>query len=136
MIAQPPIPLPETWSLGDLERMRLILRGSSVTGHKWGSDEPFDADGSGTSDLDVTFVGGDMVTLFREFHLPQAALRLRQGFGRLIRARTDRGAVVLLDRRALLRDYGAELLAALPDARVRRVPRDAIGATVALFCER
>ena len=73
---------------------------------------------------------------FREFHLPQAALRLRQGFGRLIRTRSDRGAVVLLDRRALLRDYGAELLGALPDARVRRVPPDAIAATVAEFCGR
>ena len=48
----------------------VILRGSAVTGHKWGSDEPFDADGPGTSDLDVTFVGGDMVMLFREFHIP------------------------------------------------------------------
>ncbi len=73
---------------------------------------------------------------FREFHLPQAALRLRQGFGRLIRTRTDRGAVVLLDRRALLREYGAELLASLPDARVRRVPAEAIAATVAEFCRR
>ena len=73
---------------------------------------------------------------FREFHLPQAALRLRQGFGRLIRTRSDRGAVVLLDRRALLRDYGADLLAALPDARVRRVPRDTIAVTVSQFCRR
>jgi hypothetical protein len=48
----------------------VILRGSAVTGHKWMSDEPFDADGPGTSDLDVTFVGGNMVTLFREFHIP------------------------------------------------------------------
>ena len=48
----------------------VILRGSAVTGHKWHSDEPFDADGPGTSDLDVTFVGGSMVTLFREFHIP------------------------------------------------------------------
>ena len=48
----------------------VILRGSAVTGHKFGSDEPFDADGPGTSDLDVTFVGGDMVMLFREFHIP------------------------------------------------------------------
>lgn len=71
---------------------------------------------------------------FREFHLPQVALRLRQGFGRLIRTRTDRGAVVLLDRRALLRDYGADLLRALPDARVRRVPPDEIGTVVAEFC--
>jgi hypothetical protein len=48
----------------------IILRGSAVTGHKWGSDEPFDAEGPGTSDLDVTFVGGDMVMLFNEFHIP------------------------------------------------------------------
>ena len=48
----------------------VILRGSSVTGHKFKTDEPFDADGPGTSDLDVTFVGGDMVMLFREFHIP------------------------------------------------------------------
>jgi hypothetical protein len=51
--------------------VEVILRGSSVTGHKFGSDEPFDGDGPGTSDLDVTFVGGDMVTLFREFHIPE-----------------------------------------------------------------
>lgn len=49
--------------------VQVILRGSSVTGHKHGSDDPFDADGPGTSDLDVTFVGGDMVSLFREFHI-------------------------------------------------------------------
>lgn len=73
---------------------------------------------------------------FREFHLPQAALRLRQGFGRLIRTRTDRGAVVLLDRRALVREYGSELLGALPGAAVRRVPPEAIATTVADFCRR
>ena len=50
--------------------VQVILRGSAVTGHKWGSDEPFDGDGPGTSDLDVTFVGGDMVALFHEFHIP------------------------------------------------------------------
>jgi hypothetical protein len=47
----------------------VILRGSAVTGHKWHSEERFDADGPGSSDLDVTFVGGAMVTLFREFHI-------------------------------------------------------------------
>jgi hypothetical protein len=58
--------------LGDAtpEDVDVILRGSSVTGHKWGSDEPFDAEGPRTSDLDVTFVGGDMVMLFKEFHIP------------------------------------------------------------------
>ena len=48
----------------------VIIRGSAITGHKHGSDEPFDADGPGTSDLDLTFVGGDMVMLFRDFHIP------------------------------------------------------------------
>ena len=50
--------------------VQVILRGSAVTGHKFGSDEPFDHDGPGTSDLDVTFVGGDMVMLFSEFYIP------------------------------------------------------------------
>ena len=58
--------------------VEVILRGSAVTGHKWMSDEPFDADGPGTSDLDVTFVGGDMITLFREFHIPEHPLRPAQ----------------------------------------------------------
>ena len=59
--------------LGDAtpDGVEVILRGSAVTGHKFGSDEPFDSDGPGTSDLDVTFVGGDMVMLFREFHIPE-----------------------------------------------------------------
>jgi hypothetical protein len=47
----------------------VILRGSAVTGHKWGSEEPFDSEGPGTSDLDVTFVGGNMVMLFDKFHI-------------------------------------------------------------------
>ena len=71
---------------------------------------------------------------FAEFQVPQAAIRLRQGFGRLIRTRTDRGAVVLLDRRAIMREYGARMLASLPDARLHRVPRDDVAATVAAFC--
>ncbi len=50
--------------------VEVILRGSSVTGHQHGSDQPFDGEGPGTSDLDVTFVGGDMVMLFHEFHIP------------------------------------------------------------------
>jgi hypothetical protein len=49
--------------------VQVILRGSAVTGNKWKTGEPFDAHGPGTSDLDVTFVGGDMVSLFREFHI-------------------------------------------------------------------
>jgi ATP-dependent DNA helicase DinG len=59
---------------------------------------------------------------FRDYQVPLAALRLRQGFGRLIRARTDRGAVLLLDRRILTQRYGRTLLAALPEAPLERGP--------------
>ncbi len=53
---------------------------------------------------------------FRTYQLPQAALMLRQGFGRLIRRKTDRGVVAILDGRLLSRSYGRLLLAALPAA--------------------
>ncbi len=68
---------------------------------------------------------------FRDFQLPQAALRLRQGFGRLLRTRSDRGAVVLMDRRVLERDYGATFISSLPDVRLHRVPRESVAGLVA-----
>jgi ATP-dependent DNA helicase DinG len=49
---------------------------------------------------------------------PDAALRLKQGFGRLIRHRTDRGVVALLDSRARVKGYGGFLLRSLPPARL------------------
>jgi len=55
---------------------------------------------------------------FHDYMLPHAALRLKQGFGRLIRSRTDRGAVVILDRRIQERGYGRYILASLPPAPV------------------
>jgi predicted DnaQ family exonuclease/DinG family helicase len=53
---------------------------------------------------------------FTQLALPQAALRLKQGFGRLIRRSTDRGAVAILDSRILGRDYGKTFLEVLPPA--------------------
>ncbi len=73
---------------------------------------------------------------FVDFQLPQAALRLRQGFGRLIRTKTDYGAVVLLDRRVVTKDYGEVLLGSLPDARTEHLPLDAIAARVSAWCDR
>ncbi len=43
---------------------------------------------------------------FSEYHLPEAILRFRQGFGRLIRTQSDRGIVAILDRRILTKRYG------------------------------
>ena len=48
----------------------VVLRGSAVTGVKWADDTPFDADGPGTSDLDLTFVGRNMLKLFSDFYIP------------------------------------------------------------------
>ena len=58
--------------------------------------------------------GGDA---FAEYMLPHAALRLKQGFGRLIRTSTDSGVVVICDARVIRMAYGAELLRTLPPAR-------------------
>ncbi len=54
---------------------------------------------------------------FEEFMIPSAIVRLKQGFGRLIRSKTDRGLVALLDGRASSMRYGATILGALPPAR-------------------
>jgi ATP-dependent DNA helicase DinG len=59
---------------------------------------------------------------FMEYVLPHAALRLKQGFGRLIRAATDRGAVAILDRRILEKGYGRYFLGTLPPAPVVTAP--------------
>ena len=53
---------------------------------------------------------------FMGYLLPHAALKLKQGFGRLIRTRTDVGAVVLLDKRVLTKRYGPLVLSGLPRA--------------------
>ena len=57
---------------------------------------------------------------FSGFQLPRAILRLKQGFGRLVRGRGDRGIVVILDRRLQTKAYGRQFLKALPDATVLR----------------
>jgi len=68
--------------------------------------------------------GGDS---FREFSIPQAVIKFRQGFGRLIRSRDDRGAVLILDRRITTKGYGKTFLRSLPDTELVR------GASAALF---
>lgn len=57
---------------------------------------------------------------FYEYAIPEAVLRFRQGFGRLIRRHTDEGIVVVLDRRVISRRYGELFLQALPPCTVLR----------------
>ena len=54
---------------------------------------------------------------FYEYQIPQAALALKQGFGRLIRSRSDRGVLVLLDNRISKQRYGQVFFDSLPDYR-------------------
>ncbi len=60
------------------------------------------------------------INAFRDYQLPEAALALKQGVGRLIRSEADRGVVMLCDPRLLTRGYGRALLAALPPLRPTR----------------
>ena len=59
---------------------------------------------------------------FSQYAVPQAALRFKQGFGRLIRRKTDRGVMVVLDGRIQSKGYGRAFLRSLPDCTVRRAP--------------
>ncbi len=63
---------------------------------------------------EITAAGGDW---FGDFALPQAQLRLKQGFGRLIRTSKDRGVVAILDTRLVKKTYGQRFLQFLPPAR-------------------
>jgi ATP-dependent DNA helicase DinG len=59
---------------------------------------------------------------FNQYNVPEAILRFRQGFGRLIRTQSDRGVVVILDKRVLTKRYGKSFLASLPGCTRREGP--------------
>jgi ATP-dependent DNA helicase DinG len=62
---------------------------------------------------------------FRDYQLPEAALALKQGVGRLIRSETDRGVVVICDPRLVDKPYGRVFRASLPPMPVTRIAADA-----------
>jgi ATP-dependent DNA helicase DinG len=76
--------------------------------------------------------GGDP---FTEYMLPHATLRLKQGFGRLIRTARDRGVVVLCDPRVTTKRYGRTMLEALPPARRIVAPWRRLAAELERFYE-
>jgi ATP-dependent DNA helicase DinG len=71
----------------------------------------------------IEALGGDS---FREFSVPQAVIKFRQGFGRLIRSRDDRGAVLILDRRVTTKGYGKIFLRSLPDTELVKGDSDEV----------
>jgi len=68
---------------------------------------------------------------FNEYQLPEAILRFRQGFGRLIRTQTDRGVVVVLDKRILTKRYGRFFRESLPECTVKQGSLDQLPAEAA-----
>jgi ATP-dependent DNA helicase DinG len=60
---------------------------------------------------------------FRDYQLPEAVLKLKQGFGRLIRTQRDRGRVVILDPRVTSKAYGRTFLESLPNCRRTEIDR-------------
>jgi ATP-dependent DNA helicase DinG len=63
----------------------------------------------------ITRAGGNP---FIEYSVPEAIIRLKQGFGRLIRSKTDTGIVVILDSRIQTKRYGRRFLHALPPCKI------------------
>jgi len=63
---------------------------------------------------------------FMEYMLPRAVLKFKQGFGRLIRSKTDRGSVLILDSRVVRKTYGNVFLRSLPISKVHKGPREAV----------
>jgi DNA polymerase-3 subunit epsilon/ATP-dependent DNA helicase DinG len=59
---------------------------------------------------------------FTEYQLPEAILRFRQGFGRLIHTQSDRGVVAIFDRRIMTKSYGKMFTASLPVCTTRVGP--------------
>jgi ATP-dependent DNA helicase DinG len=78
----------------------------------------------------ITKAGGDP---FMEYTVPQAVIRFRQGFGRLIRQRTDRGVVLILDSRVVRRGYGRLFLHSLPNVPVVTKPQSELEEAIKCF---
>jgi DNA polymerase-3 subunit epsilon/ATP-dependent DNA helicase DinG len=67
---------------------------------------------------------------FNDYSVPETVLRFRQGFGRLIRSKSDRGVIAVFDRRLISKSYGAAFLSALPGPTVVRAPLGQLGKAV------
>ena len=70
---------------------------------------------------------------FYDYSLPQTALKLKQGVGRLIRSRDDRGIIVVCDRRLVEKSYGTRLRSVLPDAELLVLPGGDVISRAAAF---
>jgi len=72
---------------------------------------------------------------FRDYAVPQAVIKFRQGFGRLIRRRSDRGVVLVLDKRIVTKQYGKIFLDSLPPLRLVKGPKQGVMLALRKFFE-
>ncbi len=70
---------------------------------------------------------------FKDYMLPSAIMKFTQGFGRLIRSTEDYGCVLLLDRRALTKNYGTQFLRNLPGPAMKKLPKQRLGEQMRSF---
>ena len=97
---------------------------------------PFESPGRPVFEARSELVRERGLSDFTSLSLPLAALRLKQGVGRLIRTRQDAGQILIIDSRIGSKQYGQLLLRSLPRARRRKVSMDEVGRAVADFRER
>lgn len=97
---------------------------------------PFESPGRPVFEARSELVREQGLSDFSSFSLPLAALRLKQGVGRLIRTRQDVGQVLIMDSRISSKQYGQVLLRSLPGARRRRVSLDEVGRAIEDFQRR
>ncbi|MCI0692899.1 DEAD/DEAH box helicase family protein [candidate division KSB1 bacterium] len=73
---------------------------------------------------------------FMEYSVPQAVIKFKQGFGRLIRRKSDFGAIVIFDNRIVTKQYGRLFLESLPESRIAAGKSEAVFAEMAAFYKR
>jgi ATP-dependent DNA helicase DinG len=76
---------------------------------------PFDVPSEPLTEARIEDMKKRSINPFKHYQIPRAIIQLRQGFGRLIRKRTDKGVVAILDSRLTQRSYGKQFLKSLPE---------------------
>jgi len=84
---------------------------------------PFEMPTEPVAEARAEWIRGNGGNPFNELTLPDALVKFRQGVGRLIRSKTDRGIITVLDPRLLTKPYGREFLGILPSPRFERLTR-------------
>lgn len=83
---------------------------------------PFSSPDEPTFKAKATMLTEKGQNAFIDLSLPEAILRFKQGFGRLIRSSKDKGVFIVLDRRIETKSYGKEFIKALPNIKIEKLP--------------